>query len=407
MSVEFGGLRADPAFREISSGSTASTTARDESMGTWPEEIGAVASSSFTLRGMGSRPDSCGAWYPLDWCDVCGEPDFRQSHCEMRDCPHCWKGNIARVAEAGTARISGARHAQDSYSEKRTVHAVISPPAGKIRTVQQVYSGFGDAYDVAKKHGIRGGCAIFHGYRAKESTKREFEEIKKLLGLLGMCPEAVGHGESMALWDFIRSHRQDWRELTYWSPHYHVIGLAEDFEPADPDGDDGWVAWRIRDLADYRMSDPVTGDDAFSDTAGLIRYLMSHASHETLKEKDSIRWFGDLATVNFSMDELALSSKRQIKEKAEKAVYGSVEEAGSGGLGEERECPQDDCEGELRPIWDAFAALRDRRFTESISSGAEDRLRTAAEWMMGDLDPPPVRSKSEARDTLDELAENL
>jgi len=38
----------------------------------------------------------------------------------------------------------------------------------------------------------------------------------------------------------------DWRDLSYWSPHWHILGLAEDFEADDPDEQDGWVARRIR-----------------------------------------------------------------------------------------------------------------------------------------------------------------
>lgn len=405
MSVEFGDLRSDSVTREVDAGPEPSSTSVDPmepEVGTWPEEIGSIASSSFTLRGMGTRPESCGTYQPMDWCEECGEPHFRQSHCETRDCPECYSGNIARRAESATARLSGARHMADSYDEKRLIHGVISAPVGEIRTVQQVYSGFRDAYEIAADHGIRGGAAIFHGFRVKETVKREFREIKELLSALGMCSEAVGHGESMALWDYVRDHRQDWRELTYWSPHYHIIGLCEDFEAFDPESEE-WVAWRIRDVEEYRMSASVDGTDAYSDTARLVTYLLGHASHEATAEKDSLRWFGDLSTVKFSMDDVPLSSRRTIEEKAHKAVYGESDEEED----EPRACEMDGCEGELRPIWDAYAALRDRRFTERITTGAEDRLRVAADWMMGDLDPPLSRVEEEARATLDELADQL
>ena len=405
MSAEFGDLWADSPTREIDAGPTPSTVEPDPRAGTWPEEISAVASSSFTLRGMGERPDDCGAYYPLDWCDECGEPHFRQKHCEQRTCPKCWTGNVARIAESVTARISGARHAADSYSEKRAVHAVVSPPPGEIRTVQDVYSGFSDAYDYAQDHGIRGGCAIFHGYRVKESVKREYRAIKELMGLLGAVEESLGNGESMSLWRYVRNHRRDWRSLTVWSPHYHIIGLAEDVAPADPEGDDGWVVWRIRDLMDYRMSEPVDGADAYSDTARLTKYLMSHASHETQSTKDSVRWFGEVSTVKFSMGDLAVSSRRMIEQKAHEAAFGVGDDDDD--PDEPRTCDMDGCEGAMRPIWDAYAALRDRRFTERISTGAEDRLRAAADWMMGDLDPPPMHSEEEAKERLDELAEGL
>lgn len=395
--AEWGELRADPAFRDIDAGpdpTQPAETELDESQSVL--ELESLGESAFTLRGTGTQPASCGAYFPLNFCEECGKPHFRESHCENRDCPQCWRGNVARTAESITARFCGLRHNQESYQDKRAVHAVVSPPEGDVRTVTDVYDGFRTAYDLAQDHGIRGGVAIFHGYRPTAAAKREFRAMKDNLSII--APD-----NDLAIWQWIRQHRKNWRVLTEWSPHWHVVGLARDMKPADTDADDGWLVWRIRSLEAFKMSQPVDGNDAYSDTAGLVRYLLSHATHEAGASKDVVRWFGDGATACFSMDDLAPSSKRQIEEKAHRAVYGVPSDEED----EQPTCEVDGCDGDLRPIWEAFRALQDRQFCEQIGKEAQRELEAAAEWMMGELDPPPglknPRTKQEARETLAEL----
>lgn len=382
----WGDLQNDPAFRDTDAGPSdlgGSSVELDEDQSAL--DLESLGETSFTLRGMGEQPDSCGAYFPMNFCEECGTPHFRESHCEMRDCPQCWRGNVARSTESLTARLCGLRHSQDSAQDKRTVHAVVSPPEDVVRTVTDVYDGFRTAYDLAEAHGIRGGVAIFHGYRPTEAAKDQFRDEDPEFGI----------------WEWIREHQKNWRVLSEWSPHWHIVGLARDFGSADPDQDDGWMVWRIRSLKPFRMSETVDGDDAYSDAAGLFRYILSHASHETGKSKDVVRWFGAGATACFSMNDLAVSSKQQIESKAHKAVYGGDDEGIDDG---ESSCDEDDCDGDLRPIWEAFRALQDRQFCEQIGGEAQRELEAAAEWMMGDLDPPPglknPRTEQQAREAL-------
>lgn len=389
-ATDWGDLQRDPHFRDIDAGPSDPTPreAELEDDSQTALELESLGETSFTLRGTGEKPASCGAYFPMNFCEECGTPHFRESHCENRECPDCWRGNVARTTESMTARFCGLRHAQDSGIEKRSIHAVVSAPEGAVRTVTDVYDGFRTAYDLAEKHGIRGGVAIFHGFRPTEHAKSEFQIDDPDCGI----------------WDWIRRHQKNWRVLSEWSPHWHIVGLCSDLDPASPEEDDGWMVWRIRSLESFRMSAPITGKDAYSDTAGLFRYVLSHATHETGESKDVVRWFGEGATACFSMkNDLARSSKRIIEKKAHEAVYsdqGPDED-------EELTCDSDGCDGALRPIWEAFRALQDRQFCEQIGREAQRELEAAAEWMMGDLDPPPgmknPRTEEEARAVLEEL----
>ena len=356
-------------------------------LGAWPEamdDISFYAESSMTLPGMGEPGESCGEWYPSEFCDECGEPHFGRSRCEQRTCPDCWSPWARRRAEKITRRLGAARYAADSGVRKRAVHAVVSPPPGEVRTLADVQQGFRDAYELAREKGVRGGVAIFHGFRVKESVKDEYEEIDVEGGL----------------WKWVREQSRHWRDLTYWSPHWHILGLSEDFEADDPDEQDGWIARRVRSLESFKLHDM----DGYSDMVGASMYLLSHATFEPGTSKDCIRWFGDLATTKFSPEEeLSEGSLSAIERKAREAAQAGPDRA------DERDVdPCENCGATSRsPIWDAGAALMDRGWCERIGREQQRRLTAAFEWAIGEVEPPPgmkrPQTEEEARESFETL----
>ena len=142
------------------------------------------------------------------------------------------------------------------------------------------------------------------------------------------------------LWSFVRRHEErvergigggDWRALSYWSPHWHIIGLAEEFE---------------------------------SDSSSSC-----------------VRWFGELATTQFSPEnELTEGELGTVERKAaEAAGAGAVDGEGS----EPCECAE--CgSASFSPIWEAGAALMDKRWCERIGRRQQKRLAAAFEWAIGD-----------------------
>jgi hypothetical protein len=264
---------------------------------------------------------------------------------------------------------------------------VASPPPGELRTLRDVYAGFREAYELARRQGVRGGTAIFHGFRLTEEAKQEFAE-------------AVEAGEwstdeDGGMWRWARTRSRSWRSLTYWSPHYHIIGLAADI--ADPDPSTDWVFKRIRSLSPFYLNQ----SKAYEDMAQTAMYLLSHATFETNSSRDCIRWFGELSTVSFSPEEeLAEGVLDRIEELSEAALRNGAEEACEHEREECRECGS----SAFSPIWDANMALRDSEWCASIPRERVKLLTAAFEWAIGEVVPPPglkkPRSEAEAEEAL-------
>jgi len=375
MSTEFGGLRADPAFRESDAGPSARPAAERDADGlAWPEgmDVRFYADSSMTIPGQGARPESCGVYYPSEFCDECGEPTFGKSFCERRLCPDCWWRWSRNRAENITVRLGAARYAAEDAQDKRAVHTVASPPEGEIRTLTDVQQGFRDAYSLAKERGVRGGVCMFHGYRVTQAAKEEFREAD---------PEG-------GIWKWIREDERDWRDLTYWSPHYHIVGMARDIEADRGEESDVWRFRRIRSLARFELTDR----DGYEDMVRLSRYLMSHLTFESEGSKDSVRWFGELARGKFDPETELSEGSLSVIERTTAEIVGGVADVEGDGSGEPEEEPEpcEECGATSRSsIWDAPVALRDTEWCDRIGREQEARLRAAFEWAVGDRAPPP------------------
>ena len=398
---------ADPAFRDVEAGpSEPSLRDRDVDAGAWPEEmdVGFYAASSMTIPGKGEPGKRCGEWFPHEFCDECGEVHLGQSRCEQRDCPHCSGAWSRRRAEKGTVRLGAARYQAEEGLDKRAIHAVMSAPEGSIRTLTDVSRGFREAYELAQGKGIRGGVAIFHGFRVTDRGKEAFREAKRQ----GQWRE----DRDGKLWSFVRSREKrvdrgldagTWRDLTYWSPHWHIIGLCRDFEEDDPDEQDGWVARRIRSLQSFSLTDT----DGYADMVGAFRYLLSHATFESDTSKDCVRWFGELATTKFSPEEELSEGTLSVIERKAREVAGDDRDEGDVEEGEEEAEPERcECCGSTSrsPIWKAGSALMDPGWCDRIGREKEKRLKAAFEWAIGERPPPAglknPRTESEAEAAL-------
>lgn len=361
----------------------------DDEPGRWQEQIeySVFADSSMTLPGQGESGPNCGVWRPAEFCDSCAEVAYAPNHCGRRSCPDCDGVWTKERAVGITKRLSAARQAESVGEDRRTVHAVISPPEGDIRTLQQVYDGYRQAYRLAEQKGVRGGVAIFHGYRVLTEVQQQYRAADP----------------DMGIWRWLLDVRpESWRSLTYWSPHYHILGLCKDFEADDPDEQDGWVARRVRSLNPH---EGLRDREAYDDLVGATRYLMSHATFETDTSRDCVRWFGELATANFQPDEELSEGSYDVIDRVVREVVGADDESGEG-ASEADEC---ECCGarSWSPIWDAGGALADPGWCERLDRGKERRLSAAFEWAIGERRPPPglknPTSESNAREALEQL----
>jgi hypothetical protein len=344
--------------------------------GSWPDEmdVNFYADSALTLPGMGERGSGCGEWYPRDFCSTCGEPHFGASRCQQRSCPDCWSLWSANRAVGITARLSAARYVEDDGADRRAVHAVVSPPEGSVRSITDLKRAKRDAYRLAEEHGVRGGVAVTHGDRVKPDVLDAYRELFEA----GATEQKV--------WRWVRDHARDWRSLTYWSPHFHIIGLCRDFEANSPDNDGGWVVERLSTMAEYRL----THRRGYESVAHTARYLLSHASFDPQSGSHSVTWFGSLANNAFSPESVvSKGALGTIERYAEEAVGAGESDDGGDSEGDEPKCERDRCEGVLKPIWEAGAALQSASWCDQIGREQERRLRTAWEWAIGDVVPPP------------------
>ena len=351
------------------------------------------AASSFTIPGASSAPDSCGVWYPSEFCEECGDISFSPSRCERRSCESCWSAWSRRRAQSIVERIQGARYAAGDGLDRRAVHATLSPPEGTITTIQGVYDGFRKAYSIAQEQGIRGGVAIFHGYRATQEAKAEYN-ADVADGLWD--PEQDGR-----LWKWIREQPRSYRNLTQWSPHWHILGLARDVASNKPDEQEGWVCQRLSTFSAMTL----TRVDSYEEIANAAMYVLSHASFEAGESTDTIRWFGEVATASFSLsNDLSAGTKRTIERRAEEAVAPVKADSARE---DENLCSENGCMGRIQPIWDAGLALQDQAFCMAIGREAEKRLTAAFEWAIKEIEPPPgtkqPRTEAEAHEALETL----
>lgn len=356
-------------------------------------EYESYADTAMTIPGQGEPGDNCGVWMPFEFCDECGEPEMGMSRCEKRVCPDCYRLWEEERTIAGVQRLAKARYAEDDGIDRRAMHAVMSPPEGEIKTIQQWYDGYREAYTLAQKQGIRGGVVIGHGYRVEPETKREYRRLDLDYGI----------------WRWIREDKpKSWRSYTYWSPHYHVIGLCRDLAENKPEQQDGWNSVRIDSLSAFTST---TDREGVEDMVRRIRYLLDHGTFESETSKDCVRWFGDLATTKFQPDEeLSEGSASAIDRLVEEVVGNPESEEGDGeewfSEEETRQC--DNCEStSFSSIFEAGGALMDKGWCERIGREQQRRLQTAFEWAIGEVVPPPglknPTTEAEAHETFQEL----
>ena len=362
-----------------------------EAVGAWPEEMDGLsvyADTSLTIPGTSDPPAKCGTWGPKQFCKTCGKPHMGPQKCEHRECRDCWRKWRLERAGAATERLAGARRAAEGAG-KRLVHVVASPPnptdaatprSERVRTLTDWEKAKKRAYALAKEHGVRGGLLIPHGWRVREEAKQLYRELK-----------GAGEIGDMGIWAWVRDRPEDWRTLTYWSPHFHILGLARDVEASTPEEDDGWIVKRVDSFPRFNLTDKETYRPMFRATA----YLLSHAGIEPDEGKQAVRWFGSL-----SPGRHGISLDEELADWEQSAIERNVEDLGVPGAAEEAAtCNEEGCEGSLAPVWSAGSALADPSWCEQIGRETEAELAAAFEWAIGEVMPPPgARFPSTARE---------
>lgn len=365
----------------------------DPSAGAWPEsmELNFFADSSMTIPGKNEPGEGCGEWAPREFCDRCGEVHMGPHRCQKRTCPDCWKAWMARRTESVVRRLQAARWDEPDGLRRRVVHAVASPPPGEVRTLADVARYRRKAHERMREAGVRGGVCIFHGFRVKEEAKEEFRDVRS------------GRDDIEGVWNWVRKNDRDWRAQTYWSPHFHYVGLCEDF---DSDESDGWVLRRLSSASAFTSLSQVP---AYKSVASMVSYVLSHATFETGESVKCVTWYGEVHPSQFQAEEELSEGAFDVIRRLSEQVAGGREDRGDGGEDIRGECEREECGGNRRPIFDAFDWLSDPEWSDSVDRERYRRLSVAFEWAVGEIHPPPgmrgPRSEEECREVFELLAE--
>jgi hypothetical protein len=276
---------------------------------------------------------------------------------------------------------------------------MVSPPEGSVSSLADVTRYRKRAIEKAKEAGVRGGVTVFHGFRTTDETDRLYE---------AKDPEC-------GKWEWIREHDRGWRSFVYWSPHYHIIGLAAEVEPPSSD----WVVSRLSTLDAFTN---LSRRDSYEAVAKTAQYLLSHATYESSEDGKGVKavtWYGDLHPSNFTPDPTDVDA-RKTEPKLDAPSHGaykviqrvSAEVTRSDGK-EKRdgvgrpECDNEDCNGEIQEIWDAGRLLADMNFCDRLDADRERLLRTAFEWVVGDRRPPPGLKRPTTEEQAEEALEAM
>jgi hypothetical protein len=285
-------------------------------------------------------------------------------------------------------RLQEARWNEPDGLERRVVHAVASPPPGEVRTLVDVARFRRKAHERMREAGVRGGVCVFHGFRVTEEAKEAYREVGSQDGVDGV-------------WQWVRENDRDWRSQTYWSPHFHYIGLCEDFEA---DETDGWVLRRLSSASAFTALSEVP---AYESVARMVSYILSHATFETGESVKCVTWFGAVHPSQFQAEEELSEGAVEVIARLSELVAGGREDRGEGGEDIRGECEREECSGNLRPIFDAFDWLAEPGWSDEIGRERYRRLAVAFEWSIGEIHPPPglrsSRSEEDCAEVLDLL----
>jgi len=317
--------------------------------------------SDSLLPGKGQKGKNCGKIARIKVCDVCGYRAPLESSCYQPLCPSCWHKWRFRRAKEYLTKLEGFRryiyaNRGRNWKFAKFHHVVLSPPQNleyplltEAKTSEK-RRFFNRMVDEAKKIAeyvgfFDGGLLIFHPYRLKWKCpecgkllepdefkehlskvhlkdKKDIEEIVRKVREQDDDP--VNEGRK---WREILK-KDDWYDCIYFSPHFHVFGVANTI--------DGLVCRRAYEKTAWIVHRVTKGKTKISvgnldDLARSLLYCLSHVGilvdDTTGKIIRTIRWFGDIAhfkTLNKRIEkevlEALLRAQKRLKDAPEVKV---------------------------------------------------------------------------------------
>ena len=390
------GVRTAFAGSPTEATSRVQSRARRSEAGEWSEDLGVAVygEDNWVLPGFGESSSKCGEYYPDAVCPECGEPHFGTHSCGRRGCADCWSMWAREAAVKATVRLQAFRYTQPDDWHRQLAHCVVSPPEGSVQSVDSFRREWRKAYRLAHSKGYRGTISIPHPWRLTEEGKRRYRDEK-------------GEDPDVGAWVWMRNeYPGEWRDLTYWSPHFHMVGFTTpDMDPGDTDKDDGYVYHFVRSLSRFSLRNR----ESYEDLYGTLRYLFSHTGFPEGESFKSVRYAGCISTASFTDQEkpsVGVMSviERMAEDVASTRLEDDDDSSGTDSDDEEDETP--DCRVCGASTIDVFN-VPDYIDQAQPPPDISDRMRLAHDWRVGDIILPPgmkcAKTEESAREIWDHL----
>lgn len=343
--------------------------------GTEASGLGALTLVEWHLPGFGEEGPRCGEWYAESVCDSCAHLSLGTHDCGRRGCPNCWGGWAKRAAVARTVRLQARRLDEPPNYKRQSGHFTYSP--GWVpQSVEDIKELRREAAETAKEKGLRGFDVVVHPFRTTEEANGLYEAADADYGKWAWLRNE--HTERMTF--------EAADPLIEWSPHAHLIGLMSPDMDAGDDESDVWTLLRT-----FGAMSGKRDQESHEEVYGAYRYLLSHTGIHEREQFNAVTGYGDLSNTKFHefrpSDGVMSVLEREVEEAAE-ASLGDDEEADGPADpedDEQRECPEDGCEGVLIEVWDIPMYLDQTDPPPEV----REAMQLAYDWRKGNVLPPP------------------
>lgn len=266
--------------------------------------------SPYDFPGMGTtKNDYCGIIMRGAACSQ--DPShWSRAHpvnCNRLSCPVCWSGKVRKTARQVTDRFRGFLEALgnlpvtlDMEPERaealkllkrragRPLHVMYSMPPGTYSPDTPLDRLWKDGIEAIKASGLLAGYIVFHPARLREEVKKAFRQLNHSLKASGEATKPFWehvHADALGLGDM--------HQYSYWSPHFHAVGVGYLVNAKDYNQATGWIYKNKRPggiplSVRWNEKENRFEDDIYT----LFSYLMTHAAY--VQGKRATRTFGYL-----------------------------------------------------------------------------------------------------------------
>lgn len=253
----------------------------------------------WNLPGNGRAYDLCGhIWYDegrgclryKDHSDGLIYVRLVGATCFRAECPVCYQKWAAREAgeiETRFKRLSRNNAEASVPGLGRPIHVVVSVPECDAHLMHDNFKQLRKkVYALAKRAGVKGGCAIFHPYANDEMHEETPEKI--------LIDKSTGEFDL----DSIREYYAKMGEsVKFWyvRPHFHLIGYApRNYQDSKRDPFNAQIIKAIYDDTGY----VVKNLGVRQSVRNTAHYQLSHCGVKAGVQ--TVTWFGQLSNRNYS-----------------------------------------------------------------------------------------------------------